>query len=210
MKVVTAANKEYFPFLTEQIQACAENLNKYPYVFDLGLTENQRFMLKGMGVPVLNKPPAPRPGKDYPGGYKPRALFKPAMLHVFCEMHDDDVLYLDADAMPVAPFEFPCDGLGLTPVGEQKMMAYWGTPLYEYVGPYHSGVIFLGKGERLGFLKRWALDMWRDPLPSDKKSLNRAVKNERVHELDSDIWNARVMYPDTKIFHYQGPIARPK
>jgi hypothetical protein len=191
-----------------QIKGCQEHLNMYPTVFDLGMDEYQLFSLKAMGIRVLPKPPAPKMGTDYPGNYHPRALFKPLMLHTFCELTRDDVVYMDADAIPVASFEFPCKGLGLTPVADKKMRAYEGTPMYDYVGPYHSGVIFLGRGQRLSFLKKWAMDLFKDPLPSDKKSMNRVVKDEKITVLDSDVWNAKTLYPDTKIFHYQGPMVR--
>ena len=210
MRIVTAADSNFFDHLIRQVRACREHLAIFPDVYDLGMTINQRYILECMAVALCGETYQLEAGMNYPNGYKPRGLHKPYMLTEYCDWHpDEDVLYLDADAMPVAPFEFPCVGIGLTKVSQKKMEAYEGKPIYEYVGPYHSGAIFLGKGEgRDGFVEKWRMDMANDPLPSDKKSLNRIAKQEQITELDPAEWNAQIVLPHTKIFHAQGLKAR--
>ena len=208
MKIVTAANANYYDHLLRQIVSAHSNLDVIPDVFDLGLTDIQVDALGMMGVDVWDVPAlTPDPGVGYPKGYRPKALHKPAMLVEYCDMHDDDVLYMDADAWIVQPFDFPTAGLGLTRVRDVIMEAYWGTPMEEYVGPYHSGVMFLGRN-RMRFLLEWEEDINDDLLPSDKKSMNKAARNHHVKGLDEYEFNSRTMLPFTKIFHSQGPIAR--
>ena len=109
---------------------------------------------------------------------------------------------MDADAWVAQPFDFPTTGLGLTRVRDVIMESYWGTPMEEYVGPYHSGVIFIGMG-CTNFLLEWEDDINEDLLPSDKKSMNKAAEYHQVTELDEYEFNSRTMLPFTKIFHSQ-------
>ena len=208
MKIVTASNANYYEHLLRQIVTAHANLDVIPDVFDLGLTDIQVDALGMMGVDVWDKPLlTPEPGIGYPKGYKPKALHKPAMLLEYCDMYDDDVVYMDADAWIARPFDFPATGLGLTRVRDVIMEAYWGTPMEEYVGPYHSGVVFLGGG-CINFLLEWEEDINEDLLPSDKKSMNKVARDYPVAELDEYVYNSRTMLPFTKIFHSQGPITR--
>jgi hypothetical protein len=207
MRIVTAADDRYFTYLIKQIRGCREHLwNISPDVYDLGMTDDQKYVLKSMQIEIYNRPWEPEPGEGYPGSYYPRALHKPFMLYDYCEQYENEhVVYMDADAWPASFFTFPCVGLGLTLVSEKKMKAFKNTGMIEYVGPYHSGVIFLGASpDRREFLRRWATDVAFDKLPSDKKSLNRVIENENFTPLDTDIWNSRTMFPYTKIFHSHG------
>jgi hypothetical protein len=209
MRIVTAADANYFGHLLRQIVSAHRNLDVVPDVFDLGLTDVQVDALGMMGVDVWDKPAlTPEAGIGYPAGYRPKALHKPAMLVEYCIQHAwHDVVYMDADAWVVQPFDFPTTGLGLTRVRDVIMESYWGTPMEEYVGPYHSGVMFIGMG-CTNFLLEWEEDINEDLLPSDKKSMNRAAEAYDVTELDEYEFNSRTMLPFTKIFHSQGPIAR--
>ena len=208
MKIVTAANANYYEHLLRQIVTAHNNLDVIPDVFDLGLTDIQVDALGMMGVDVWDKPAlTPEPGIGYPKGYRPKALHKPAMLVEYCIQHAwHDVVYMDADAWVAQPFDFPTTGLGLTRVRDVIMESYWGTPMEEYVGPYHSGVIFIGMG-CTNFLLEWEEDINEDLLPSDKKSMNKSAKAHHVTELNEYEFNSRTMLPFTKIFHSQGPIA---
>jgi len=208
MKIVTAANANYYDHLLRQIVSAHNNLDVIPDVFDLGLTDVQVDALGMMGVDVWDKPLlTPEPGIGYPSGYRPKALHKPTMLVEYCDMYDEDVIYMDADAWVARPFDFPSSGLGLTRVRDVIMESYWGTPMEEYVGPYHSGIVFLGKG-CMSFLLDWEKDISEDLLPSDKKSMNKAATAYHVTELDEYEFNSRTMLPFTKIFHSQGPVTR--
>ena len=208
MRIVTAANANYFDHLLRQIISAHRNLDVVPDVFDLGLTDIQVDALGMMGVDVWDKPLlTPEPGIGYPDGYRPKALHKPAMLVEYCDMYDDDIIYMDADAWIARPFGFPSAGIGLTRVRDVIMESYWETPMEEYVGPYHSGVVFLGRG-CMNFVLEWEEDINEDLLPSDKKSMNKVVADYPVAELDEYRFNSRTMLPFTKIFHSQGPITR--
>ena len=208
MRIVTAANANYYDHLLRQIVSAHRNLDVIPDVFDLGLTDIQVDALGMMGVDVWDKPLlTPEPGVGYPEGYRPKGLHKPTMLVEYCDAHDDDIIYMDADAWVARPFDFPAAGLGLTRVRDVIMEAYWGTPMEEYVGPYHSGVVFLSKG-CMSFLLEWEKDISTDLLPSDKKSMNRVAEDYPIAELSEYEYNSRTMLPFTKIFHSQGPIAR--
>ena len=209
MKIVTAADANYFGHLLRQIVSAHSNLDVIPDVFDLGLTDIQVDTLGMMGVDVWDVPAlTPEPGVGYPEGYRPKALHKPAMLVEYCIQHAwHDVIYMDADAWVAKPFDFPTTGLGLTRVRDVIMESYWGTPMEQYVGPYHSGGVFLGMG-CMKFLLEWEEDINEDLLPSDKKSMNKAAEAYCITELDEYEFNSRTMLPFTKIFHSQGPIAR--
>ena len=208
MRIVTAADARYFDHLLRQIVSAHSNLDVIPDVFDLGLTDVQVDALGMMGVDVWDKPLlTPEPGVGYPEGYRPKALHKPAMLLEYCDIHDDDVVYMDADAWVARPFDFPTKGLGLTNVRDVIVESYLGTPMEGYVGPYHSGVVFLSGG-CMNFLLEWEKDINEDLLPSDKKSMNRAAKRYHVTELNEYEFNSRTMLPFTKIFHSQGPVTR--
>lgn len=208
MRIVTAANANYYDHLLRQIVSAHRNLDVIPDVFDLGLTDIQVDALGMMGVDVWDKPLlTPEPGVGYPEGYRPKGLHKPTMLVEYCDAHDDDIIYMDADAWVARPFDFPAAGLGLTRVRDVIMEAYWGTPMEEYVGPYHSGVVFLSKG-CMSFLLEWEKDISTDLLPSDKKSMNKVAGDYPVAELNEYEFNSRIMLPFTKIFHSQGPIAK--
>ena len=208
MKIVTAADANYYDHLLRQIVSAHRNLDVIPDVFDLGLTDIQIDALGMMGVDVWGVPALiPEPGIGYPKGYRPKALHKPAMLVEYCFLHRwHNIVYMDADAWVVRPFDFPSKGLGLTRVRDVIMESYWGTPMEEYVGPYHSGVVFIGMGN-IEFLLAWEGDLNDDLLPSDKKSMNKAIESYDVTELDEYEFNSRTMLPFTKIFHSQGPIA---
>lgn len=206
MRIVTAADKNYFSFLLDLVVSCKGYLDILPVVYDLGLEESQKEFLKLSGMDVLYCPDHPRPGNHYPEGYFPSALHKPAILLDFCYRTEDDVLYLDADAKPVDYFEFPDVELGATKANDKVLASYEGTPLAEYIGPYHTSVIFLKFTERrIDFLRAWATDIENDELPSDMKSFNRVAK---VTELDEEIWNSTTKYPHTRIVHVQGPVVR--
>jgi hypothetical protein len=214
MKIVTAANANYYDHLLRQIVSAHKNLDVIPDVFDLGLTDIQVDALGMMGVDVRDVPAlTPEPGIDYPAGYRPKGLHKPAMLVEYCFEHDwDDILYLDADAWIVQPFDFPGLRIGVTRVRDVIVDAYRGTPMEEYVGPFHSGVIFLAAG-CLSFLMDWEGDLLEDPSPSDKKSMNKVLRRYQrgqlsMTSLDEYEFNSRTMLPFTKIFHSQGPITR--
>jgi len=208
MKIVTAANASYYDHLLRQIVSAHSNLDVIPDVFDLGLTSVQVDALGMMGVDVWDKPLlTPEAGIGYPEGYRPKGLHKPTMLVEYCDMYDDDIVYMDADAWVARPFDFPAVGIGLTKVRDVIMEAYWGTPMEEYVGPYHSGVVFLSGG-CMSFLLEWEKDISTDALPSDKKSMNRVAEDYPIAELSEYEFNSRTMLPFTKIFHSQGPIAR--
>lgn len=214
MRIVTAADANYYDHLLRQIVSAHHNLDVIPDVFDLGLTNIQVDALGMMGVDVLDIPAlTPSPGANYPEGYRPKGLHKPSMLVEYCCEHDwDDVVYMDADAWVVRPFDFPRLQIGVTRVRDVIMESYRGTPMEEYVGPYHSGVIFLAAG-CLAFLMDWEGDILDDPSPSDKKSMNRVLRryakgNLKMSSLDEYEFNSRTMLPFTKIYHSQGPITR--
>jgi len=206
MKIVTAADANYFSFLLELIVSCKGYLGVFPTIYDLGLDVTQREFIELAGMDVLRVPDHPSPGGHYPEGYFPSALHKPAILLDFCYRTEEDVLYLDADAKPVEFFEFPDVELGATKASDKVLESFEGTPLAEYVGPLHTSVIFLKFTEnRIDFLRAWATDIENDELPSDMKSFNRVAK---VTELDEEVWNSSTKYPHTKIVHVQGPVVR--
>jgi len=214
MRIVTAADASYYDHLLRQIVSAHRNLDVVPDVFDLGLTDVQVDALGMMGVDVLDVPALiPLPGASYPEGYRPKGLHKPSMLVEYCYEHDwDDVVYMDADAWVVRPFGFPRLQIGVTRVRDVIIESYRGTPMEEYVGPYHSGVIFLASG-CLSFLLDWEGDILEDPSPSDKKSMNKVLRsyqkgNLKMSSLSEYEFNSRTMLPFTKIYHSQGPITR--
>lgn len=196
MIFVTACDHSYFDYLLMQIA----NVDKYfglrPLVYDLGLTDIQRDILGAMYIRPIKCPPVVAAGYNYPNGYRPRALFKPMILVDICDLYNTDVVYLDVDARPIKCFEFPVSELGLA-----KAESWNGS---EYTGPYHSGVMFLGNVEgRMKFLMSWARDMWRDALPSDKKSLNRILERGDIELtiLRADEYNSKFALPQTRIVH---------
>ncbi len=206
MRIVTASDSNYFDFLLQQVIACKGHLDILPSVYDLGLNDGQREFLKLAGMRVLHCPDHPRPGNGYPRGYSPTALHKPTMLLDFCYRTEDDVLYLDADAKPVDNFEFPDVELGATKANGKVLSSYGGTDIAQYIGPFHTSVVFLKFTEnRISFLRAWATDLENDELPSDMKSFNRVAE---VTELDEEVWNSTTKYPHTKIVHVQGPVVR--
>ena len=209
MKIVTASDKNYFQFLIDQIVSCKGYLNILPDVYDLGLEKGQADFIRLAGMKVYRVPDHPEPGRYYPKGYKPTALHKPAMLLDYCYRTNDDVLYLDADAKPVEFFEFPDVELGMAKAHDKILASYNGTEMAEYIGPYHTSVIFLKlTDQRSDFLRAWETDLMNDELPSDMKSLNRVIETYNITELPEDVWNSVTKYPHTKILHVQGPVVR--
>lgn len=208
MIFVTACDSNYFDFLLKQVVNVKKHFGMAPVVYDLGLTETQQDVLDMLGVPQRNCPPHPPPGLEYPSGYVPKALYKPAVLLDAYDEWGGDIVWLDADARPVQPFEFPAKELGLTRVASNVLKAFQGTDLEKYTGPYHSGVMFLGKSDyMMRFLMGWARDLWNDPQPSDKKSLNRIILQENIGmymsitEWHTDVFNSRRLLPQTKVLH---------
>lgn len=197
MLFVTACDDNYFIYALAQIMEIDKHFDQNPVVYDLGLDTKYKEYLSDLEVPLLPCPSAPPLGKDYPNGYQPRALWKPSMLLDACLRFDEDIVYLDADAKPVCRFKFPAVELGLAKVEN------WNGS--EYVGPWHSGVMFLGNTDnRAEFILEWAKDIWRDKLPSDKKSLNRIMRyysDIELQPLSAREYNSRKMYPETKILH---------
>jgi hypothetical protein len=205
MKIVTASDSNYFQFLLELIVACKDYLDILPAIYDLGLESSHKEFLKLSGMDVYHVPDHPKPGNHYPEGYFPSALHKPAMLLDFAYRTEDDILYLDADAKPVDFFEFPDVEVGATKASDKVIQSYEGTLIAEYLGPYHTSVIFMKYENRIDFLRAWETDLENDELPSDMKSFNRVAK---VTELDEEIWNSTTKYPHTRIVHVQGPVVR--
>ncbi len=208
MRIVTASDSTYFQFLLELIVACKGYLEILPAVYDLGLEKGQREFLKLANMDVFRVPDHPAPGSRYPQGYKPTALHKPAMLLDYAYRTEDDILYLDADAKPVDCFEFPDVEIGVAKANDKVLKSYEGTDIAEYVGPYHTSVIFLKYENRIDFLRAWETDMANDELPSDMKSFNRVSKTVNITELPEDTWNSTTKYPFTRILHVQGPVLR--
>lgn len=210
MRIVTAADSNYFQFLLELMVASEGHLGVLPDVYDLGLKKGQRDFIGLMpGTRVYRVPDFPKPGHYYPKGYKPTALHKPAMLLDYCYRTNDDVLYLDADAKPVDHFAFPDVEIGMARAHDKVLASYNGTEMSEYIGPYHTSVIFLKLTDwRSDFLRAWETDLNNDELPSDMKSLNRVSKTFNITELPEDTWNSTTKYPHTKIVHIQGPVVR--
>ena len=207
MLYVTASDDRYYNYLLMQIVATHTNFNTYPIVYDLGMTDAQLGVLEIMGVQVDTCGPGPEAAKEYPGTYKPMALFKPDLLLDVCNKYPtEDIVYLDADAAPIRAFKFPVTFIGVTAVSEAIIEAYVGTDMEPYVGPFHSGVIFLGvSDERIAFLEEWRNDIFADAKPSDKKSLNRILYNYTPEVLSEEKFNSRVALPYTRILHLQGP-----
>ena len=196
MLFVTACDDNYFVYALAQIWAVERLFKQYPIVYDLGLCSDYKGYLKGLGIELRHHPSEPDKGKDYPSDYQPMALFKPTLLLDACTRYMGAIVYLDADAKPMQHFEFPAKDLGLARVDN------WDRSLY--TGPVHSGVIFLSNtNKRMSFLLDWAKDLWNDCLPSDKKSLNRIVPHADMEltELPAREYNARMVHPETKIFH---------
>jgi len=209
MRIVTASDDRYFDSLLRLVTSAKEHMDITPDVFDLGMTDVQIDALNMMGVDVFPVTQNLRPGNGYPGRYRPRALHKPAMLYQYFFAAQDDFVYMDADAYVVQPFDFPTTSIGVSKVDKVVMNAYSGSNMRDYVGPYHSGIIFLAYVPKtMDFLDEWGKDLRNDPLPSDKKSLNRVLPNYKHNVLDANEFNSKVLLPYTKIFHNQGPIAR--
>lgn len=209
MRIITACNDKYFPHLLGLVTSIHNYLAIPVDVANLGMTEVQKDALGMMGVIVFPPPAYPAPGKGYPTTYKPRALWKPPLLEKACGLFSDDILYMDADTRVINSFDFPTSKIGVTQVPSRVMRSFANTPMIDYVGPYHSGVLFLpASSQRREFLDAWVSDLRSDPLPSDKKSMNRVLLDFDYDVLDEDEFNTRTMYPFTKIFHYQGPIVR--
>jgi len=200
MKFVTASNHNYFGCLMVQIAHIKMFFGSLPIVYDLGLTQEQKETLEVLGLLTIASPPCPEEGNGYPEGYRPRALFKPGVLLEICEKHpEEDIVYLDADCRPMKRFEFPTKGIGLVEAD------YIHGPLWEYVGPYHAGIIFLkSRPDRIDFLTQWHEDLWNDHLPSDTKSLNKVAKNGRITILSKEEYLAEVISPKTKVLHVKG------
>ncbi|OGC64640.1 hypothetical protein A3J33_01030 [candidate division WWE3 bacterium RIFCSPLOWO2_02_FULL_53_10] len=205
MEIVTAADTGYFRYLLRLVTTSHGWLNVRPVVYDLGLTGIELLALSMMGIQTRGGPRKIPRGRGYPPGYTPRALHKPLILLDYCRQSTSDIIYMDADAWIVSPFEFPIRGIGVTRVRDKVVEAYLGSPLADYRGPHHSGVLFLGhNSQRLPFLGAWAADTLSDSSPSDKKSMNKVLTNYDFTVLDEDEWNASTMFPMTKIFHAHG------
>jgi hypothetical protein len=212
MKIVTAADQRYFPFLLQQIVNCKKHLLSLPAVYDLGLDDDQKYFLGMAGIKTYRVPDHPKPARQYPMLYVPRATFKPFVILDFAYRTTEPIVWMDADAKPVSGFSFPYVELGIPRADPDVVQAYRETPLEKYVGPLHAAVVLLGESDkRMRFLEAWAADLENDELPSDMKSLNRVARtnNHGLHltELDPMIWNSKFKLPRTLILHAErGPL----
>jgi len=196
---VTACDHRYFAYLKVQIKNTYALFGKFPIVYDLGLRDYKR-QLEQHGVKVKPKPAHVLPGKDYPRNYYPKALHKPYILLDVSISHDEPILYMDADARPIKKFKIEKHDIIVSEVDGYER--FKGTELEPYRGPVHSGVIYLNNFVgRDQFLLNWIYDMEADPLPSDKKSFNKVIKDYDVHILPEIVFDARKRAWDTLILH---------
>jgi hypothetical protein len=202
MIFVTACDEEYYPYLKRQVGNIYLLFNKMPIVFDLGLGKYKWNLLMA-GVEVHSIPIYMEPADTYPGTYRPKALYKPYILkNVARHNPSQDILYMDADARPIRHFIMPDHDIIAAAVNEERLAKYRGTDMEAYVGPVHSGVVYLGATEtRMDFIQEWIDDMEKDPMPSDKKSFNSVIKERDVHIMPENIFDSRERTKETWILH---------
>lgn len=221
MNIVTACDDKYFKFLPRFIEQTANVLpNANVIVYDLGMTHAQAEAIAFSGT---NFKPwnTFKSNGVYPDGYIPRALHKPSMLLNACLRFRGPIVYMDVDAVPIAPFEVPDCDVAVTMKSHSEMRKYRGTPLNEYLGYLDAGVVMFGSDEKRElFCAEWILDLGRDKNPSDQKSLNRILskchdfrtynctknlyiggEKLRARILHEDEYNSSVASPKAKILH---------
>lgn len=221
MNIVTACDSKYFKFLPRFIEQVATVLPGCEIkIYDIGMTFPQQQSIAFSGTKFYPWTSFKSKG-TYPKGYIPRALHKPSMLLHACRSLKGTIVYMDVDAVPIAPFEVPDCDVAVTMKSRNEMMKYRGTPLDEYLGYLDAGVVMFGPHERRElFCARWILDLCKDENQSDQKSLNRIVsectdfstyncthnlfiadENIRVRVLNENEYNSSTAHPDAKILH---------
>jgi hypothetical protein len=199
---VTACDYKYYAYLKVQIRNIYYLFGTLPVVFDLGLRDYVK-QLEYSRVRVRGVPKHIEPKGFYPSPYYPRALYKPYVIRdVIKEYGDKPILYMDSDARPIKKFDVSEHDIVAAKVNPQKLDKFRGTIMEPYVGPVHSGVIFLNnfKG-RDEFVQNWIYDMENDDAPSDKKSFNSVLKDYNPYLMDEEVFNTRYPTEKTWILH---------
>ncbi|MEN8140604.1 MAG: putative nucleotide-diphospho-sugar transferase [Thermodesulfobacteriota bacterium] len=164
--------------------------------------------------------------KEVVAGYKSKSLFKPEIVKMCMEKHDDIVAYLDGDAQLLGCLnEVNTDDydIGVTLRDEDEIKSEWHQAHIDIVRFVNAGVIFFRPTEvAKGFVETWH-DLTNE-VGNDQMALNKLTCPEDYPQVGGvkTINGVRVKYfpcrkynyyyfgdswnDDVKIFHFKGPV----
>ena len=235
MIILTGANNDkakndqgelykYFSF-KGVIKASMEQAGRCGYktvVYDLGnlgmgepyIVEDKTFAKKGFYE------------KEVMSGYKSKSLFKPAIVKLSMERHDDIVVYLDGDAQLngcIDEVDTDDYDIGVTLRDSSELESGWHQAHIDIVKFINAGVIFF----RPTSVTNAFVDTWKnltDEIGNDQMALNKLTCPEEYPKAWSvqTIDGVRIKYfpckqynfyyfedglvPDIKIMHFKGPV----
>ena len=197
MKIVTAANLKFKPFL-EVLESQCKKLGYTLEIYDLGDL--------GYGIPS----PVEHENFQQHGWYhtmhenwRTKALHKPDIIAQALE--DEPIVYLDADAFPVTQFDEVWDqefDIGVTLRSEH-------TPI---LGPINAGVLFFRPSAREA-VQEW--QQLTQEVGNDQRALCHMLQDgkHKFHGFPTRVYNyyyfPDVPGPEVKIFHFkEDPLIR--
>lgn len=236
MIILTCANSEFrrwehvelrdFSFRSV-IEATARQAEKCGYttaIFDLGtlglgekyIIEDEHFSSKG----YYEKEPIP--------GYKSKSLFKPELVQIVMERHNDIVAYLDGDAQLVGCIdEIVGDDydIGVTLRPKWETETEWNKANFNIVKYINAGVIFFNPTKAAKtFVEEWK--RLTDEVGNDQMALNQlacpdfypaafsveTVNGVRIKYFPCERYNfyffGQIFASEAKIFHFKGSIRK--
>lgn len=190
VKLITAANGRFRPFVLQWIE-CAKLL-KYDYeVFDLGGL--------GFGTPCVEVDENFHKYGAYVSSFEAwptRALFKPRVVAAGLAKSREPIVWLDADAWPMARLDGALGDSDVALVRRHGVRPIWSR--------YNAGVIFFAPNEAAcAFVAEWELATNAER--NDQLALNRLItqRGYKVRELPPE-YNADPDHVGARVIHLRG------
>ncbi len=209
--IMTCGDSRYFYFLKNFEKNIYERYGFFPFIYDLGLTTEQKKELKS----PLRKITVPSIFNQKNSNNHIKAVHKPLCIRDCLSYSSKDVLYLDADTISISPFhpeDFKGCDVAITPRHPKERK-----PSYYINGLLNSGVLFFRNNDSvLNFITLWD-HFCQESDTTDQKALSDILalhidilgekgaykwNNLNILLLDPEIYND-VSCRIGKVFHFK-------